>query len=208
MKRLAMKRLYKALLSQMLPIQYRGTTRQPVLYLTFDDGPTPNTPRLLDLLARYQVPATFFLLGKRFAGQESIVSRIQNEGHKIGNHSFSHRSAKEMTYSDLVADHDRCSVEIQRVVGADWRPLLVRPPAGHLSVGYFRLAVTRQWQIVMWSKDAIDYRAASPSDVVSNLGKIENGDILLFHDQFTVTYEALKDLIPRYLDRGYIFNSL
>lgn len=202
-----MKRQLKQLMSRFLPIQYRGDPQRPLLYLTFDDGPTPGTWRVLEVLARHGVTATFFIVGKRIANNESALSEIVKAGHAVGNHSFAHHAARELSRREIGLDTERCNQAIHAVI-PDWRPHLYRPPYGQLSVGLLSLAIAQRYQIVMWSKDAIDYRARTADEVNTNLGEIHNGDILLFHDEFGVTPVAIDRLIRRCRDRGFQFAGL
>ncbi len=204
---MTMNALCTSLLSTVMPIQFRGNCDRKRLYLSFDDGPNPNTPILLDTLARHDVKATFFILGKRIAERDAILSSIHAAGHRIGNHSFSHASARTLSYSSLADDMDRCAREIQRVL-PEWKPGICRPPYGDLSVGFIRYAVARNQRIVMWSKDAIDYRAPSTEAIDARLGEVDPGDIMLFHDEFPVTHQALDELIPRWKDKGHEFAVL
>lgn len=199
-----MRKLLRSAVSVALPVSYHADPREPMIYLTFDDGPTAHTPRLLEVLARHAVPATFFILGKRISGKESILADVHATGHRLGNHSFSHQSARKLDYANLSADLDRCSEQIRQVV-PDWQSDLYRPPYGDLSLGFLRFAIARRARIIMWSRDSIDYRAQSPDIILDRLAGLRNGDVVLFHDEFMVTATALDTLIPRCLDQGFRF---
>jgi peptidoglycan/xylan/chitin deacetylase (PgdA/CDA1 family) len=101
----------------------------------------------------------------------------------------------------------QCEQAIQRVV-PQWSSGICRPPFGDLSLGYLRYARARGQKIVQWSRDSIDYRAGSVEAVEANLGTLENGDILLFHDEFAVTRQAMDVLIPRWKQLGFSFGLL
>jgi peptidoglycan/xylan/chitin deacetylase (PgdA/CDA1 family) len=202
-----LRRLLRLLASKTLPVDYHADRRERVLYLTFDDGPTLHTPRILDLLARHDVPATFFIVGKRIAGREPILAAIDAAGHRLGNHSFSHKSARNLDYAALCSDLDYCTTQIRQIV-PNWRPKLYRPPYGDLSLGFLRFALIRRARISMWNQDSMDYRAATPGDILDRLINLQNGDILLFHDEFPVTAAALDVLIPRCLDQGFRFSRM
>ncbi|MCG3201803.1 MAG: Peptidoglycan-N-acetylmuramic acid deacetylase PdaA [Gammaproteobacteria bacterium] len=202
-----MNALCSSILSTMMPIQFRGNPGRRQLYLTFDDGPSPNTPKLLDMLERHGVKATFFILGKRIVDRESILTAIFMAGHRIGNHSFSHASARTLSYSALLDDMDRCAQEIRRVL-PQWDSVICRPPYGDLSVGFIRYAVAREQRIVMWSKDAVDYRAPTTDAIDARLRDVHDGDIILFHDEFLVTQQALEQLIPYWKGKGHEFAAL
>lgn len=202
-----MNALCTSILSTMMPIQFRGDPDRKRLYLSFDDGPNPNTPKLLDILEYHGVKATFFILGKRIVNRESTLSAIFAAGHRIGNHSFSHLSARTLSYSALLDDMDRCAQEIHRIQ-PQWQPGICRPPYGKLSVGFVRYAVAREQRIVMWSKDAVDYRAPTADAIFARVHDVQNGDIILFHDEFPVTHQALEQLIPYWKEKGHEFAAL
>lgn len=202
-----MKALAKQILSLVAPVQYHGARTAPVLHLTFDDGPTRHTPAVLDVLDQFAAKATFFVVGERIKGHESILRTMHQAGHAIGNHSFSHRSARTLPYAELCRDMDRCSDAIRQLL-PDWRPQLFRPPYGHLTLGHLRLALQRNFRVTMWSKDPADYRASSPGDLRAALGRLSNGDIVLLHDETAVTRAALPELIREQLQNGFRFEPL
>ena len=174
------------------------------LYLTFDDGPSLHTPEVLEILARHEVPATFFVVGKRVTECEDLLSAVYAAGHSIGNHSYSHLKAASLDYKALEDDMDRCTQAIGDILPT-WHPSLCRPPYGDLSFGFLRYAIKRRLRIVLWSKDARDYCAPSADLIYTRLAVVQSGDIILFHDKFSVTCKALNDLIPRWKDSGYNF---
>ena len=106
---------------------------EPVyMALTFDDGPSPAwTPRLLEGLSRRGARATFFLVGSQIEGREDLVRRIRQEGHQIGNHSFGHGDLTDLSAAQALADLDKCSRALERVLGPGsyW----LRPPYGFIS---------------------------------------------------------------------------
>jgi peptidoglycan/xylan/chitin deacetylase (PgdA/CDA1 family) len=184
-----------------------GRSGMPLLYLTFDDGPTSHTPEILELLSRHEAAATFFVLGKRIAEHEDILLAMHAAGHSVGNHSYSHESARTLDYPTLECDMDRCTEAIQNTLPT-WHPTLCRPPYGHLSVEFLRYAIRRHMRIVMWTKNAADERASSADVIEARLEVVQEGDIILFHDEFPVTCEALDELIPRWKESGYNFAKL
>lgn len=195
------RRTLESLLPLALPVHYRIPDGTPTVYLTFDDGPTRHTLRILELLDRHSATATFFVLGSRVAGNDDVLRAIHASGHAIGNHSFAHCDSRAVGSVALRDDLARCNAAIQAEVPG-WKPHLYRPPFGHLSAGYIGHAVRKRARIVMWSRDSKDYSAASPETIGEALRNVVPGDIVLFHDEFSVTLQALAWLIPYYLDRG------
>lgn len=116
---------------------------EPVyMALTFDDGPSPAwTPRLLEGLSRRGARATFFLVGSQIEGREDLVRRIRQEGHQIGNHSFGHGDLTDLSAAQALADLDKCSRALERVLGPGsyW----LRPPYGFISQEELRALGTR-----------------------------------------------------------------
>lgn len=184
-----------------------GRSTMPLLYLTFDDGPTSHTPEILELLSRHEATATFFIVGKRIAEHEDILLAVHAAGHSVGNHSYNHESARTLDYATLEYDMDRCTEAIQNILPT-WHPALCRPPYGHLSFEFLRYAIRRRMRIVMWTKNAVDDRAPSADIIKAQLEVVQEGDIILFHDEFPVTCKALDKLIPRWKESGYNFVKL
>lgn len=205
---MSVRRRTKHALARLVPhLHYCRPRAQSELFLTFDDGPHPRSLDLLELLDKHRVVGTFFVLGERICGREEVLRAIARQGHGIGSHSYSHRSARQLSTSELIDEQLRFHNEVRRVVPG-WRSRLIRPPYGHFTWNY--LAWTRRagLQIILWSRDAKDYCARSVDEVRCNLGQVRSGDFLLFHDQFRVTLQALDRLIPEYKDRGYRFATL
>ena len=200
-------RILQSALARTLPLQFNAKRSQPTIYLTFDDGPSENTRAVLSVLARHNVPATFFLLGRHIKGHESILEAIASAGHGIGNHSFNHFSARCLTLSELSREFDRCAERIRAVL-PDWSAGLIRPPYGDLTLGLCRYARKHAANVVMWSKDSLDYRATETESAVRRLGAPENGDIVLCHDEFPRTCELIDTLIPAWQAKGFLFAKL
>ena len=142
------------------PAEPAGPAAEPAaepvyMALTFDDGPSPsNTPRLLEGLSRRGVRATFFLVGSRIEGREDLVRRIRQEGHQIGNHSFGHGDLTDLSAAQALADLDKCSRALERVLGPGsyW----LRPPYGFISQEELRALGT---PAICWSVDTEDWKS-------------------------------------------------
>lgn len=175
--------------------------------LTFDDGPHPKyTEEILDILAEYNVKATFFVIGENVAAYPELVEREMAEGHEIGNHTQTHpigSSSEEKLEKEVLL----CESAIDEVL--DRRPYLFRPPGGVLNETIMGIARRHHYDVVLWSIDTRDW-AHTPSDkIVSGVMKnIDGGDIILMHDfisKDSPTPEALRILIPKLLEEGYQF---
>ena len=152
------------------------------VYLTFDDGPDPEvTPRLLDVLAQYGIPATFFFVGKKVAAEADLVRRAHAEGHAVGNHAYSHTClvgrGRQRLRREIVDTDD----VLAQVTGQ--RPTLFRPPYGWFGPGLLRLLRVTGHRLVLWSASARDYRLQPHDHLVERLVKIiRPGQIVLLHD--------------------------
>ena len=157
----------------------RVTTDKPVVALTFDDGPHPDyTPRILEILAKYDAKATFFVVGKAAAAHPELVQQIQEGGHILGNHSWDHDSFLEMP-----AKVRRHQIKMWEEVVGKQPKRLFRPPYGHQS-NRTRLQMWRLgYQVVGWNRDVADWNPHSADDISNRLVQnIEPGAIILLHD--------------------------
>lgn len=169
--------------------------------LTFDDGPGPYTARLLDGLAQYHARATFFVLGCRIPGNEELLVRMAQEGHEIGNHSYSHSLFQKMSQSAVSEEIRQTADMIETACGV--RPWLVRPPYGDLSS-----SVTRALSepLVLWSVDPQDWKLRNADAVVQAvLSSVGDGDIVLLHDIHSTSVDAALILLERLSEQGYDF---
>lgn len=123
--------------------------------ITFDDGPSRNTPQLLDLLDQYGIPATFFLLGKQAELHPDLVRRIVAEGHEVGNHSFSHPNLRLLPPERKIEEIRRTDA-ILRSLGA--APLFLRPPYGAFDRHTVDAAEALGLSVVLWSVDSRDWQ--------------------------------------------------
>ena len=179
--------------------------------LTFDDGPHPRyTPEILDVLKKYDVKATFFLIGENIALYPDLVKRILAEGHEIGNHTFTHRGIGEYTEHQLGREMEHCEKVIYEVV--EYRPKLFRPPGGRLDQKVRRLAEAFDYKVILWNIDTRDWAHESPESIKENvIENIEAGSIILMHDYIgtnSPTPKALELFLPRLLEEGYHFTVI
>jgi peptidoglycan/xylan/chitin deacetylase (PgdA/CDA1 family) len=151
------------------------------LTLTFDDGPDPvRTPAVLDLLARFGARATFFLLGERAARHPALVRRIAQEGHGVGNHSWSHRFLPGLSEGARVVQWDRAH---RVLAGLSGRPVQwVRPPYGWADGRFYDRVRERGWRCALWTVDAFDYLGLGAQWVHRLTARAGRGDVVLFHD--------------------------
>ncbi|WP_280771880.1 polysaccharide deacetylase family protein [Salipaludibacillus daqingensis] len=190
----------------------QGPTTENKVALTFDDGPDPRfTPSVLDVLQEYDVPATFFLLGSRAEAYPDLTTRILNEGHVIGNHTFWHPDLVEEGEIDiLVREVETTEATLESIIG--YQTTLFRPPYGFLYDELVDELINLKYSIIGWSVDSLDWQEISPDEIISNIyDQMQPGAIVLMHDgtdaegDQTETIEALQQLIPELQEQGYEF---
>jgi peptidoglycan/xylan/chitin deacetylase (PgdA/CDA1 family) len=182
-----------------------------VVYLTFDDGPTPTwTPRVLDLLARYRARATFFVVGRSAATWPGLVRRAYVAGHGIGNHTWSHRRLTGLRDAGLTAEVGATSAVIGRATGA--RPRCLRPPYGTVDAASAYRARALGLRLTMWDVDPYDWRRPGAGVIAGRvLSRVRSGDVVLLHDgggDRSQTVAALQQVLASLSARGYRFRAL
>jgi peptidoglycan/xylan/chitin deacetylase (PgdA/CDA1 family) len=151
--------------------------------LTFDDGPHPQgTPQVLEILAKQEVAATFFLVGEQVRRNPSLAREIAEAGHGIGLHCDRHRNLLRLTPRQVREDLDRAGSTIAETVG--YRPTLYRPPYGVLNAAALALARQRDWRTLLWSHWGRDWEArATPQSITALVtAGAGPGAVLLLHD--------------------------
>lgn len=174
---------------------------KPMVALTFDDGPNPNTtPQLLDTLKKYNAHATFFMLGTNVKYNPELVARVYQEGHEIGNHSWEHRDFARMTDKDEIwANYQKADDAIFEACGHD--PTHVRPPYGNVSELYNKV-VNRD--SILWSIDTRDWESHDPKAIQAIIEKyVNDGSVILLHDIHIDSVEAMETVIPMLQKKGY-----
>ena len=150
--------------------------------LTFDDGPHPEyTPQVLDILAKHNVKATFFLVGKRVEARCDIVKRIVAEGHEIANHTYTHPFLTENSPELQSQELEDAQQAIESCVG--YRPHWFRAPYGDQSQTTLQIAHNLGLNTALWTIDTEDWSAENTTETILNAGLQSDGqDIVLMHD--------------------------
>lgn len=180
-------------------LTWRFAVSEPVIFLTFDDGPNPEiTPFVLDLLNQYQWKATFFCVGENCLRYPELLQRIIDEGHAIGNHTMKHENASKIdpkTYLESVKQFD-----------AHFKTKLFRPPYGRIS-RVLSSKISKSHQIIMWSWLSYDYDLSySTKRILQNAERIVAGDIIVLHDNSKLTVrhqELLPNLFELIQSKGF-----
>ncbi len=183
---------------------------QKYVALTFDDGPCKQyTPEILDILKKHDARATFFVIGKNAEVLPELVKRAFDEGHEIGNHTYSHPKMREIDALQLVDEIEKTQKIVEDITGQ--APKLFRSPGGYLDDSIVKTIEEYNCTPVLWSwrQDTRDWSRPPVKAVVDTvLNNIQNGDIVLFHDynqKGSPTPDALKVIIPELKERGYSF---
>ena len=196
------------------PSVWRGRRDRRTVALTFDDGPSETTPRFLELLAGYGVPATFFLCGQNVDRLPQVAREIAAAGHEVGNHSYSHARFDFKSARFIEDELRRAQDVIAAATGV--RPALFRAPYG---VRWFGLrAAQRKLNLlgVMWTVVARDWRLPSRQIAARLTRGAGNGAIFCLHDgrltaerpEVSAALEATREIVPLLLDRGFAFGTV
>lgn len=174
----------------------------PVIALTFDDGPYPKvTGHILDVLEKNGVCATFFVLGSRIEGHEDMLTRMDELGCEIGNHSFSHADLTRLSKADCQRELSDTDAEIRRVTGHE--ASVVRPPYGYYNKTVMSAAGR---PLILWTVDTNDWRGKAPGEIADYvIQQAKEGSVILMHDQQTQTADAMEMIIPTLIEEGFRF---
>src|SRR5438309_4625221 len=191
----------------------RGTKQ---LALTYDDGPNdPHTMRVLEVLAKHNVRATFFLIGRYVQQRPEIVREVVKAGHVIGNHTFTHPLLTFKSSAEVRKELTDCRSAIQDAVGK--HSSLFRPPFGGRRPAVLRIARELGLEPIMWNVTGYDWNAPSAAVIEKKVSsQIRGGDVILLHDgdhrqmgaDRSQTVLATDRLLDRYKTQGYEFVTI
>lgn len=172
-----------------------------LIALTFDDGPNYNTNKVLDVLEKYNITATFFVLGSKIKGNEYILKRIVNSGHQIGNHTFNHLLLTRYDEETVLEEIKSTSDLIFEVTGT--YPSLFRPSYGSVNS---KIKKVSECPIIIWDIDTLDWKYHNSDRIAKRvINKARDGDIVLMHDVYSATANSLNVIIPKLQEKGYTF---
>lgn len=158
-----------------------GSGNNNSVALTFDDGPSPDTLEILDVLRAENVKGTFFLIGESVEKYPEIARKIAADGHKIGNHSFSHPIYLFCSANKVRNELEKTQEVIKKAIGV--APKLARPPCGVRSKAYFEIARKLNLQTIQWSDAGFDWKNISAERIARNVLETAQSDsIILLHD--------------------------
>ena len=169
--------------------------------LTFDDGPNGTaTPKILDILEKYNVVATFFDLGTCMENYPNITKREEEIGCEVGSHTYSHQNLNKLSEEEIQDDISNASRIYEKTLGHTL--YLVRPPYGNANVIVRR---TLKYPLIGWDVDSLDWKTRNKNKILAEINKISNfdGRIILMHSIYNSTAEAVEELVPQLISKGY-----
>ena len=174
--------------------------------ITFDDGPHPYlTDRILEILDRYEIKATFFMVGVNVLNYPDVARNVLAAGHEVGNHTFSHSHIAKLNQNEVMKEVGLCEDALEEL--CEYRPHLFRPPEGAVNMYVEHCTEDQDYTLILWSLDTRDWEHKNTEQIVQSvLSNISPGDIILMHDYIgrqSHTPEALEILLPRLMELGY-----
>ena len=183
---------------------WKKNTDQKKIWITFDDGPNEKvTPYLLNVLEKFDIKATFFIIGNQAKKYPELVKLIINNGHKIGNHSFSHLNGFSANNNKYLEDIEQA----KKYIDSD----IFRPPYGKITPFQIK-KLKKDFKIIMWDIMSWDFKEnIYPNKIYKNvIDNVENGSIILFHNNLK-SYNNLKNsleiILEKLKDKGYQFST-
>jgi peptidoglycan/xylan/chitin deacetylase (PgdA/CDA1 family) len=173
-----------------------------IIALTFDDGPSEHTERILDTLERHDARATFFVVGRRAESGKSTIKRAFDMGCEIANHSWTHPRLSKLSAGEVMRELNDTSAAIEAVTGVC--PKIFRPPYGAVSDILKSVCAELKLPIINWSVDPLDWECQNADMIFNRIAsKTHDRAIILSHDVYASTAEAMERVIPELICRGY-----
>ena len=175
-----------------------------MIALTFDDGPNYNTSKIIDVLNKYDIRATFFVLGSRAINNKDILKKMADSGMEIGNHTYNHLLLTKYDENKIRSEIEDTSEVIYSATKK--RPKLLRPSYGSVNNKIKKVA---NMPIIIWDIDTLDWKYHNSKRITSRVvNKVRDGDIILMHDIYSASLNALSNIIPILQDNGYEFVTI
>ncbi len=174
--------------------------RSKAVALTFDDGPsTVNTPKVLELLKKYNAHATFFVVGTRVSAGAEVLKQEVAQGCEIGNHTWGHANLSKMSMKKVNKQFNKTANLVHKLIGYDIK--LLRPPWGAISQ---KMRDKLKHPMILWNTDTLDWKSKNPKAILKQVKKqVKDGDIILMHDIHPTTAESLKTVLPWLVKNDY-----
>lgn len=173
---------------------------KPMIALTFDDGPNPSvTNRILDALKEYESRATFFIVGNRLHNYPDTLQRIVSENSELGSHTYHHKSLILLNPKEIKKELSAVDQYLEELLG--FGATTLRPPYGEVNDVVIE---TVKKPLIYWSIDTEDWKDKNADRIVETvMSQVQDGDIILFHDLYDTTAEAIELLVPKLIAEGY-----
>ena len=190
--------------TRQLPI-YCVQKDQKVVSISFDAAwGNEDTEQLIEILAKYQIKATFFVVGEWVDKYPESVKALYDAGHEVMNHSNDHAHMTKLSREEIVADVEACNDKIEAVTGV--RPTLIRPPYGEYDDNVVTAIRSIGMEPIQWDVDSLDWKDLSAADITQRVtSRVQCGSIVLFHNAAKNTPAALPAIIEKLLQDGYTF---
>ena len=192
---------------------YAQDTEDKRIYLTFDCGyENGNTPLILDALKKHKAPATFFVVGNFVSTSGDLLKRMVDEGHAVGNHTFSHPDMSKISTQEAFAKELSQVEELFKEATGTEMEKYYRPPQGKYNEANLKMAEDMGYKTFFWSLAYVDwYQDQQPSKEEAFeklLGRIHPGAIVLLHNTSSTNGQILDELLSKWEDMGYTFHPL
>ncbi len=176
---------------------------KPMVALTFDDGPYSKvTERLLDLLDQYNAKATFFVVGNRVSTYADSLKRAVESGHEIGIHTWEHAYLTGLDEAGIMRQIDLTQQALQETAG--YTSSVIRPPGGKFNEFVGEVGAKHGYYFANWSVDTEDWKSRNADSVYEQcMSQVRNGSIVLSHDLYPTTADAMERIIPELIEQGY-----
>lgn len=175
---------------------------KPMVALTFDDGPSKATPRILDSLEANGGRATFYMVGNRVPSYASSVKRMTEMGCETDSHTWDHTYITKLSESGLLSNLGQADTAIVNAGGV--KPITMRPPGGYVNDASKAILAKKGIPAILWSIDTLDWKTKNAQKTISAvLDHVQDGDIVLMHDLYETTADAAVVIIPELTKRGY-----
>ncbi len=190
--------------NRQLPI-YCVERDQKMVSISFDAAwGNEDTQQLIDILGKYNVKATFFVVGEWVDKYPESVKALHDAGHEVMNHSNDHAHMSQLSRDEIIADVNACNDKIEAVTGV--RPTLVRPPYGEYDDNVITSIRAAGMEPIQWDVDSLDWKDLAADEITKRVtGKVQAGSIVLFHNAALHTPEALPAILETLLGQGYTF---
>lgn len=172
-----------------------------VVALTFDDGPSKYTDKILDILKKHDACGTFFVIGNKVNFYDGTLNRMINEGSEIGNHSYNHKWLNRLSEKEFKEELNKTQEAVKKATG--FTPKLFRPTYGGYSD---KLKSYTDLTFVLWDVDSSDWKVKKKEKILNNIiPNVKDGSIILMHDNHEYSLNAIESVVKALKEKGYSF---